>query len=234
MLKLDSIEVGYGKLNILKGITLEVSQGETVALIGANGAGKTTTLKAISGLVRTTKGSISFFGKELTKLASDARVRVGISHIPEGGQVYPQMSVWENLHMGAYILSDREQVERNLKTVFGCFPILEKRKQGLAGTLSGGQRQMLAIGRGLMSSPKFLMMDEPSLGLAPQVVQEVSSIIQQLSSTGVTILLVEQNANMALSLADRGYVLEVGRISLEGVAEDLRNNEHVKKAYLGG
>lgn len=234
MLELVNVEAGYGKLNILKGISLKISQGETVALIGANGAGKSTTLKAISGLIRTTKGSISFIGKELNTLAPDVRVRLGISHIPEGGKVYPQMSIMENLLMGGYILSDREKVEQNLKTVFGYFPILEERKKNMAGTLSGGQRQMLAIGRGLMSNPKLLILDEPSLGLAPLIVQEVAGIIKQLSSTGVTILLVEQNANMALGLANRGYVLEVGRINIEGAAQDLRNNEHMINAYLGG
>ena len=233
MLELANVEAGYGKLNILKGINLKVAQGETVALIGANGAGKTTTLKAISGLVRTSKGSITFAGKELNKLAPDERVRVGISQIPEGGKVFPQMTILENLLMGAYILSDRKQIEQNLKDVFGYFPLLEERKQKMAGTLSGGQRQMLAIGRGLMSNPKLLILDEPSLGLAPLVVQEVAGIIQQLNHMGVTILLVEQNANMALGLSDRAYVLEVGRISLEGAAQDLSNNEYVKKAYLG-
>lgn len=234
MLELTSVEAGYGNLNILKGISVKVSQGETVALIGANGAGKTTTLKAISGIVRTTKGSIAFLGKEINHLSPDLRVKAGISHIPEGGKVYPQMSVLENLLMGAYILSNRKKVDQNLKTVFGNFPILEERKKKLAGTLSGGQRQMLAIARGLMSNPKLLILDEPSLGLAPLVVKEVAGIIQQLNSDGVTILLVEQNANMALSLSNRGYVLEVGLITLEGAAEDLRSNEYMKKAYLGG
>lgn len=234
MLELDSVEAGYGKLNILKGISLKVSQGETVALIGANGAGKTTTLKTISGIIRATRGKIAFLGKKLNDLAPDLRVRAGISHIPEGGKVYPQMSVLENLLMGAYILSDRKQIEQNLKAVFGYFPILEERKHQFAGALSGGQRQMLAIARGLMSNPKLLILDEPSLGLAPLVVQEVAGIIQQLHCTGGTILLVEQNANMALGLASRGYVLEVGCIYLQGTAEDIRKNEHMKKAYLGG
>lgn len=233
MLKLESVEAGYGKLNILKGITFNIQKGEIVAFIGANGAGKTTTLKAISGLIRTNKGSISFLGKELTTISSNARVRMGLSHIPEGAQIYPEMSILENLLMGAYILSNRDQLQRNLKMVFGYFPILEERKKKFAGTLSGGERQMLAIGRGLMSNPKFLMMDEPSLGLAPLVVQKVSNIIQKLHNTGETILLVEQNANVALSLANRAYVLEVGCITVEGVAEELRNNDYVKKAYLG-
>ncbi len=234
MLELANVEAGYGKLNILKKISLKVQQGEIVALIGANGAGKTTTLKAISGLIRTTGGKISFLGQDITSMASDARVRLGISQIPEGGKVFPQLTIMENLMMGAYTISDRALIEKNKNDVFEYFPVLQERKHKLAGTLSGGQRQMLAIGRGLMSNPKLLIMDEPSLGLAPLVVQEVAGIIKRLQGAGVTIMLVEQNANMALSLADRAYVLEVGSISLEGVAEELKGNEHVKKAYLGG
>lgn len=233
MLQLSDIEAGYKGLQVIKSINMEVMQGEVVALIGNNGAGKTTLIKTISGLVQVKSGNINFFGTEINSLTPDARVRMGIAHIPEGRHVFPQMSVEENMLVGAYLIADRMRISQNMSDMFSIFPQLHERRKKLAKTLSGGERQMLAIARGLMSNPKLLLMDEPSLGLAPKIAEEVGRIILNLRKKGVTILLVEQNANMALRLADRGYVLEVGKIVMEGEGEKLIHEDYVKQAYLG-
>jgi len=233
MLKVDKINVFYGDLQALWDVSFEVNEGEKVVIVGANGAGKTTTLKTISGLLRPRSGSIEFLGKRIDKLPPHKIVELGIAHVPEGRRLFPRMTVLENLEMGAYTKRAREKLEDTLEWVFSIFPRLKERKKQIAGTMSGGERQMLAIARGLMSKPKLLMLDEPSLGLAPKLVVKTFEVIERINEEGVTILLVEQNVRHALELADRGYVLETGRITLSGTGEDLLKNDYVKKAYLG-
>ena len=233
MLEVDKINVFYGDLQALWDVSFEVHEGEKVVIVGANGAGKTTTLRTISGLLRPRSGEIRFLGQRIDRLPPHKIVELGIAHVPEGRRLFPRMTVLENLEMGAYIKRAREKFEDTLEWVFSIFPRLKERKDQIAGTMSGGERQMLAIARGLMSRPKLLMLDEPSLGLAPKLVLKVFEVIQRISDEGVTILLVEQNVRHALELADRGYVLETGRITLSGAGEELLENEHVKKAYLG-
>ena len=231
MLKIDDLQVNYGGIEAVKGITFEVPERSIVTLIGANGAGKSTTLRTIAGLVKPAKGRIHLQGDDITGLAPDRIVSKGITLVPEGRRVFPDMTVLENLKIGAYLRKD--PIEEDLKWVYDLFPRLKERSWQAAGTLSGGEQQMLAVGRALMSRPKIMMMDEPSLGLAPIVVREIFDIIKEINKQGVTILLVEQNANMALRTADLGYVLETGRISLSGPGKELAKNEAIKKAYLG-
>ncbi|MGC8837584.1 MAG: ABC transporter ATP-binding protein [Anaerolineae bacterium] len=234
MIRLSDVHSYYGKAHILKGISLEVSEGEIVTLIGANGAGKTTTLRTISGLIHPAQGRIEFMGQRIDHLPAPKIVRLGISHVPEGRRVFPNMTVSENLDMGGFVLgNDRARLQENRERVYALFPLLAERRNQLAGTLSGGEQQMLAIGRGLMSSPKVFLLDEPSLGLAPKLVELIFEVIQDINKQGTTILLVEQNAAMALRIAHRAYVLETGRIALQGSAEELMGNEHVRRAYLG-
>jgi len=229
-----NLRVFYGRVEALKGISLEVDQGAIVTLIGANGAGKSTSLRAISGLVHPASGEIVFQGKRIDSLSPQDVVRGGIAHVPEGRRVFPFMTVRENLNMGAFRRKDKEEIKKNLEGVFEHFHILRERRSQRAGSLSGGEQQMLAIGRALMSQPTLLLLDEPSLGLAPLMVNEVGRIIREINQRKVGIILVEQNAHMALRLARKGYVLETGSIALQGPASDLIDNEHVKKAYLGG
>ena len=233
MLEIKDLEVCYGVIRAIKGISFEVNQGEVIALIGANGAGKTTILHTITGLVPAKSGSILFEGKELTKMPAHKIVSMGMAHVPEGRRIFQQLSVLENLKLGAYTRKDKNEISQSLKMVYERFPRLEERKNQVAGTLSGGEQQMLAMGRALMSKPRIILMDEPSMGLSPLLVTEIFDIIKVISESGTTVLLVEQNAKKALSIADRGYVLETGRIVLEGNAKDLLDNEQVKKAYLG-
>lgn len=233
MLKIENLHVSYGGIKALRGISLEVPEGKIVTLIGSNGAGKSTMLRTISGLVKADSGSISFDGKELLGIPINAVLEEGISHSPEGRHVFPNLTVLENLKIGAYLRKDTEEIEKDIKWVYSLFPRLEERHWQLAGTLSGGEQQMLAVGRALMSRPKVLMLDEPSLGLAPLVVQDIFSIITTINKQGVTVLLVEQNANMALKIADYAYVLETGRISLEGTGAELLSNDAVRESYLG-
>ena len=233
MLTIKDLEVYYGVIQAIKGVSFEVNQGEVIALIGANGAGKTTILHTITGLLAPKNGSVVFEGKELTKMPAHKIVSLGMAHVPEGRRVFADLSVYENLRMGAYTRKDRKEIEETLEKVYQRFPRLKERRNQMAGTLSGGEQQMLAMGRALMSKPKILLMDEPSMGLSPIMVNEIFSIIQEVSDSGTTVLLVEQNAKKALSIADRGYVLETGNIVLEGKASDLLNNESIKKAYLG-
>ncbi len=234
MLKVKEIDVYYGAIHALKKVSIEVEQGSIVTLIGANGAGKTSTLKSISGLLRPRMGSIEFEQQDITRQAPDKIVEMGISQVPEGRRVFPDMSVLENLEMGAYLRKDKKEIEKDLDSVFIRFPRLQERKKQLAGTLSGGEQQMLAIGRALMARPKLMLMDEPSMGLAPLLVKEIFEIIKDINQRGTTILLIEQNANMALSIADKAYVIETGEIVLEGTASELLRSDEVKKAYLGG
>lgn len=234
MLKIDDIHVYYGAIHAIKGISLEVKEGEIVTLIGANGAGKSTILRTISGLLKPKTGSIKFMDNDIGGLPAHKIVKEGISQVPEGRRIFAEMSVMENLELGAFIRSDKDGIKQDLEMVFHRFPRLEERKEQLAGTLSGGEQQMLAMGRALMSRPKLLLLDEPSMGLAPLLIREIFSIIQDINRTGTTILLVEQNANMALSIANRAYVLETGRITLSGDAQKLAASEEVRKAYLGG
>jgi branched-chain amino acid transport system ATP-binding protein len=234
VLKVKGIDVYYGAIHALKNLSLEVEEGSIVTLIGANGAGKTTTLKSISGILRPTSGSILFKGQELVKIAPEKIVALGISQVPEGRRVFQEMSVLENLEMGAYLRSDKKGIQEDMDNVFSRFPRLKERRKQSAGTLSGGEQQMLAIGRALMARPQLLLMDEPSMGLAPLLVVEIFNIIKDINSRGTTILLVEQNANMALSIADQAYVIETGDIVLQGAAKELMQSEEVKKAYLGG
>ncbi len=229
-----NLRVFYGRVEALKGVTLEVDQGAIVTLIGANGAGKSTALRAISGLIRPASGEIVFQGKRIDSLSPQDVVRGGIAHVPEGRRVFPFMTVRENLNMGAFRRKDKEEIKKNLEGVFEHFHILRERRSQRAGSLSGGEQQMLAIGRALMSQPTLLLLDEPSLGLAPLMVREVGRIIGEINQRQVGIILVEQNAHMALRIARKGYVLETGSIALQGLASDLIDNEHVKKAYLGG
>jgi len=234
LLRVESINVYYGAIHALKNVSLEVEAGSIVTLIGANGAGKTTTLKTISGILRARTGAIIFENQEISKLPPQAIVGLGISQVPEGRRVFPSMTVLENLEMGAYLRKDKEGIKKDLEMVFARFPRLEERKKQIAGTLSGGEQQMLAIGRALMARPRLMLLDEPSMGLAPLLVREIFDIIKDINSQGTTILLVEQNAHMALSIADKAYVLETGEIVLEGPARELMESEEVKKAYLGG
>ena len=233
MLKVENLNVFYGAIHALHDISFQVNQGEIVTLIGANGAGKTTTLHTISGLLRQKNGVITFKEKNLATVQPHKLVNLGLSQVPEGRRVFAQMSVLENLEMGAYIRNNANEMKNDLEMVFSHFPRLKERVKQLAGTLSGGEQQMLAMGRALMSHPDLLMLDEPSMGLSPILVQEIFSIIQDVNKAGTTILLVEQNANMALSIANRAYVLETGRIVMEGDARELMSNDDVRKAYLG-
>ncbi|GAB4409471.1 MAG: ABC transporter ATP-binding protein [Anaerolineales bacterium] len=233
LLEVENLNVYYGAIHALQGISFHVDEGEIVTLIGANGAGKSTTLNTISGLLRPREGSIRFRGQELTRMRAHDIVRLGVVQVPEGRKIFATLTVAENLDMGAYTRNDPAEVARSRERVFASFPRLKERLSQLGGTLSGGEQQMLAMGRGLMSRPTLLLLDEPSMGLAPILVEEIFSIIQEINSQGTSILLVEQNANMALSIAHRGYVLETGRIVLEGTAQELRDNPQVKKAYLG-
>jgi len=234
MLTLEGLTAGYGRITALHGVSLTVGAAEFVCLIGANGAGKSTTLKAISGLVRAGAGRIVFDGQEIQRLAPQEILRRGIAHCPEGRRIFPHMTVGENLLMGAYVRTDAAAVATDMERVFGHFPILAERRRQTAGTLSGGEQQMLAIGRCLMARPRLILFDEPSLGLAPTVTESVFRIIAGIQREGTTVLMVEQNAYMALQLAARAYVMETGRITLEGPAGDLMQNEQVRKAYLGG
>ena len=233
MLKVTDLEVCYGVIRAIKGISFEVNKGEVVALIGANGAGKTTTLHTITGLIAPKAGKIEFEGKDITRMPGHKIVSLGMAHVPEGRRVFADLTVLENLKLGAYTRKDKNEIAETLKKVYERFPRLEERKGQLAGTLSGGEQQMLAMGRALMSHPDIILMDEPSMGLSPIYVNEIFDIIQSISASGTTVLLVEQNAKKALSIADRAYVLETGTISLEGNADELMNDESVKKAYLG-
>ena len=233
MLEVKDIEVFYGVIRAIKGISFEVNEGEVIALIGANGAGKTTTLHTITGLLQPKKGSIMFEGKDITKVPAHKIVSLGMAHVPEGRRVFGELTVYENLKMGAYTRKDKAEIQETLEMIYKRFPRLEERKNQLAGTLSGGEQQMLAMGRALMSHPKIIVMDEPSMGLSPIFVNEIFKIIQDVSKSGTTVLLVEQNAKKALSIADRAYVLEIGKIVLEGDAKELMNNDSIKKAYLG-
>ena len=233
MLEVKNLSVSYGAIEAVKDISFTVNDGEIVSLIGANGAGKTTTLHTITGLVPAKSGSMMYNGVDLLKTHNNKIVTLGMAHIPEGRHVFTRMSVEENLEMGAFSLKNQSDLKKDLDMVYGLFPRLKERRNQKAGTLSGGEQQMLAMGRALMSHPKTILMDEPSMGLSPKLVKEIFSIIRKLHEQGITILLVEQNAKMALSIADRAYVLETGRITMEGDAKELLNNEQVRKAYLG-
>ena len=234
MLKINDMNVYYGAIHALKGISLEINEGEIVTLIGANGAGKSTTLRTISGLLKPKTGTIEFEGKNIAGMPAQNIVKAGISQVPEGRRVFAEMTVMENLELGAFIRKDKAGIAKDLKMVVERFPRLEERVNQQAGTLSGGEQQMLAMGRALMSRPRLLLLDEPSMGLAPLLIREIFSIIQDINKAGTTVLLVEQNANMALSIANRAYVLETGRITLSGDAKELAASEEVRKAYLGG
>ena len=234
MLKIENINVFYGAIHAIKDISIEVNEGEIVTLIGANGAGKSTTLRTISGLLKPKTGKITFEGKDIAGIPAQAIVKTGISQVPEGRRVFANMTVMENLELGAYIRSDKSGIAEDMNSVFERFPRLLERKSQLAGTLSGGEQQMLAMGRALMSRPRLLLLDEPSMGLAPLLVKEIFTIVQEINRTGTTVLLVEQNANMALSIANKAYVLETGRITLSGDAKELAASEEVRKAYPGG
>lgn len=234
MLKVENLHIKYGAIHAVKGIDLEVNEGEIVTLIGANGAGKTSILKALSGLVKPSEGSISYEGTTLNKMSAQDIMKLGISHVPEGRRIFADMTVLENLELGAYQRKDKQGIKEDLEGVYQRFPILKERKHQSAGTLSGGEQQMLAMGRALMSKPKLILLDEPSMGLAPILVREIFSIIQDIKKQGVTVLLVEQNARMALSVADRAYVLETGKIVMSGTGAELVASEDIQKAYLGG
>ncbi len=234
MLELKDLSVYYGAIHALKDINIKINQGEIVTLIGANGAGKSTTLKAISGLLKPKSGEIVFDGNNINILTAPEIVKLGICHVPEGRRVFTKMSVMENLEMGTFTRNDKAGIKDDIEKSFTLFPILKERKEQIAGTLSGGEQQMLAIARGLMSRPKLILLDEPSMGLAPIIVNEIFSIIKDINKTGTTVLLVEQNANMALKLADRAYIIRTGEIEVEGNAMDLLKNENVRKAYLEG
>ena len=233
MLEVNDLEVYYGVIQAIKGISFHVDKGEVVALIGANGAGKTTTLHTVTGLLSPKSGQVLFEEREITKVPAHKIVSMGMAHVPEGRRVFAELSVYENLKMGAYTRNDKSEIEESLKNVYKRFPRLEERKNQMAGTLSGGEQQMLAMGRALMSRPKIILMDEPSMGLSPIMVNEIFDIIRSVSESGTTVLLVEQNAKKALSIADRAYVLETGKIVLAGNAKDLLEDDSIKKAYLG-
>jgi branched-chain amino acid transport system ATP-binding protein len=233
VLKVENINVYYGAIHAIQGVSFDVKEGEIVTLIGANGAGKSTILKTISGLLRSTTGSISFLGEDISRASTHSLARKGLAHVPEGRRIFQQLSVEENLEIGGYSRTFSE-IKADMANVYDRFPRLQERRRQIAGTLSGGEQQMLAIGRALMSRPKLIMMDEPSMGLAPLLVQQIFDIIKELNKSGTTILLVEQNAQMALSVANQGYVLETGEIVLSDVADSLLKNDAVRKAYLGG
>ena len=233
MLEVKDLQVYYGVIQALKGISFHVNQGEVIALIGANGAGKTTTLQTLTGILSPKSGSIVFEGKDLTRTPAHKIVEMGMAHVPEGRRVFADMSVYENLLLGAYTRKDKAEIAESLASVYKRFPRLEERKGQRAGTLSGGEQQMLAMGRALMSRPRIILMDEPSMGLSPIFVNEIFDIIREVSESGTTVLLVEQNAKKALSIADRAYVLETGSITMDGKAQDLLNDEAVQNAYLG-
>ena len=234
LLKVENLETYYGKVAALKGVSFEVKAGQIVTLLGSNGAGKSTTLRTVSGLLSPSAGKVTFRGEDITGKPAHEIVRRGMAHLPEGRHIFKDLTVLENLELGAYTLKDNNERRRRVRDVFGRFPILEKRRGQLGGTLSGGEQQMLAVGRGLMAAPKLLLLDEPSMGIAPLIVRDITEIIRKLNEEGTTILLVEQNAKMALGLADYGYVLDTGSIVLEGEGSALRNDEKVVKAYLGG
>ena len=233
MLEIKDIEVYYGMIQAIKGISFEVKEGEVIALIGANGAGKTTILHTITGLLSPKRGTVMFEGKDITKIPAHKIVSLGMAHVPEGRRVFADLTVYENLKMGAYTRKDKAEIEETLAMVYKRFPRLDERKNQLAGTLSGGEQQMLAMGRALMSHPKIILMDEPSMGLSPILVNQIFDIIEEVSKSGTTVLLVEQNAKKALSIADRAYVLETGKIVLDGDAKALMDDDSIKKAYLG-
>ena len=233
MLEVRDLEVNYGSINAIKKISFDVNEGEVIALIGANGAGKTSTLHTITGLLKARSGSVMFEGKELLKTPPHKIVEMGMAHVPEGRRIFQQLTVYKNLTLGAFTRKDKGAIDETLKMVYSKFPRLEERKKQVAGTLSGGEQQMLAMGRALMSKPKIVLMDEPSMGLSPLFVSEVFKIIEEIRAGGTTVLLVEQNAKKALEIADRAYVLETGKIVLSGDAKELMNNDSVKKAYLG-
>lgn len=233
MLEIKNLEVYYGVIRAIKGISFEVNEGEVIALIGANGAGKTTTLQTITGMLKPKSGEIIFEGTDITKIPGHKIVSMGMAHVPEGRRVFAQLSVYENLKLGAYTRKDKNEIEESLEKIYQSFPRLKERRNQLAGTLSGGEQQMLAMGRALMSKPKIVLMDEPSMGLSPILVEEIFKIIRDISASGTTVLLVEQNAKKALEIADRGYVLETGNIVLSGDAKDMMNNDSIRKAYLG-
>ncbi len=234
MLKVDNLDVYYGAIHAIKGISIEVPKGEIVTLVGSNGAGKSTTLRTISGLMKPKNGTILFEDKNIVGVPAHKIVGMGLCQVPEGRHVFANMSVMENLELGAYLRNDKDGIARDLEDVFKKFPRLLERKDQISGTLSGGEQQMLAMGRALMSRPRLLLLDEPSMGLAPLLVKEIFNIIKEINESGTTVLLVEQNANMALSIADKAYVLETGRIALAGTAQELASSEAVRKAYLGG
>lgn len=233
MLEVKNLQVYYGVINAIKDVSFEVNEGEVVTLIGANGAGKTTVLHTITGLLKAKNGEIHFEGNDLLKTPAHKIVSMGMAHVPEGRRVFAQLSVYDNLKLGAYTRKSKSEIAANLKMVYDRFPRLEERKKQVAGTLSGGEQQMLAMGRALMSNPKIILMDEPSMGLSPLFVTEIFDIIKSISESGTTVLLVEQNAKKSLAIADRAYVLETGKIVLSGDAKELMNNDQVKKAYLG-
>lgn len=233
MLEIKGLEVYYGVIQAIKGISFEVNEGEVIALIGANGAGKTTTLQTITGMLKPTAGEVTFEGQDISKIPGHKIVTMGMAHVPEGRRVFAELSVYENLKLGAYTRKDKDEIAESLQRVYRSFPRLEERKSQLAGTLSGGEQQMLAMGRALMSKPKIILMDEPSMGLSPILVEEIFNIIREISADGTTVLLVEQNAKKALAIADRAYVLETGNIVLSGDAKEMMNNDAIKKAYLG-
>lgn len=234
MLKIENLHIKYGAIHAVKGIDLEVKQGEIVTLIGANGAGKTSILKALSGLVKASEGTIIYEGNGLNKMSAQDIMKLGISHVPEGRRIFSGMSVLENLELGAYQRKDKDGIKQDLEAVYQRFPILKDRSKQNAATLSGGEQQMLAMGRAMMAKPKLLLLDEPSMGLAPILVREIFSIIEDIKKQGVTVLLVEQNARMALSVADRAYVLETGKVVMSGTGKELAESEDIQKAYLGG
>ena len=234
MLKVDDLNVYYGSIHALKGVTLHVDEGEIVTLIGANGAGKSTLLKTISGLLKPKEGTIEYLNNSIAGKQAQAIVKAGISHVPEGRRVFADMSVEENIELGAFLRKDKAGIQQDFQKVYEIFPRLHERRKQLAGTLSGGEQQMLAMGRAILAKPKLLLLDEPSMGLAPLMVKTIFQVVKDINQEGTTILLVEQNANMALSIADRAYVIETGRVILSGTAEELRSSEEIKNAYLGG
>lgn len=234
MLRVENLAVNYGMINAVRGVNFEVNQGEIVSLIGANGAGKSTILRTISGLIKPASGTLTYEGQNITKTNAQKIVQLRISHVPEGRHVFKGLSVRENLEMGAFLRKDRANIEADIQAVYDRFPVLGERQKQDASTLSGGEQQMLAMGRALMSKPKLLLLDEPSMGLAPIFIQEIFNIIQQIQAQGTTVLLIEQNAKMALSIASRGYVLETGKIVLSGTGQELLESDAVQKAYLGG